>query len=139
MNSVVIFIVIVLVIILALAALLSSAGNKESAAWKQELRNKMANLSRNVDSNDKLVLYHSLVEADKLLDHALKHSKVSGSTMGERLKEAKRLFDYNLYNDIWDAHRVRNSLVHEVNFHVTNKQLKAHFLVLSSAISKLTK
>ena len=55
----------------------------------------------------------ALLEADKLLDLGLKDKKTKGETMGERLKSAKNLFDNNLYNEIWQAHKLRNQMVHE--------------------------
>ena len=57
----------------------------------------------------------SIMEADKLVDLALK-SKVSGETMGERLKNARNLFSHETYNDLWSAHKIRNKLAHEADF-----------------------
>ncbi len=60
-------------------------------------------------------LKQALITADKTLDAALKDI-VLGDTMGERLKNAKDKFDRATYNRIWDAHKLRNSLVHEAGF-----------------------
>ena len=57
----------------------------------------------------------SIMDADKLVDLALK-SKVSGDTMGDRLKNAQNLFDRNTYNNLWTAHKIRNKLAHEADF-----------------------
>jgi hypothetical protein len=69
----------------------------------------------------------ALLEADKLLDLGLKEKRVKGETMGERLKSAVNLFDKNLYNEIWSAHKLRNQLVHEdseiLSFQIENKVL----------------
>ncbi len=53
----------------------------------------------------------AIMEADKLLDHALKGRGFAGETMGERLKSARGAFMNN--NAIWDAHKLRNRLAHE--------------------------
>ncbi len=60
-------------------------------------------------------LKQALITADKTLDAALKDI-VAGETMGERLKNAKDKFERSTYNRIWDAHKLRNSLVHEAGF-----------------------
>lgn len=60
-------------------------------------------------------LKQALITADKTLDNALR-DVVAGNTMGERLKNAKDKFEKNMYNRIWDAHKLRNSLVHESGF-----------------------
>jgi len=53
----------------------------------------------------------AVIEADKLLDKALKHSKFPGQTMGDRLRSAEK--SLSNYQDIWVAHKLRNRLVHE--------------------------
>ena len=53
----------------------------------------------------------AVIEADSLLDQALKASGHPGATMGERLKGARGVFRSN--DDIWNAHKLRNRLAHE--------------------------
>ena len=60
-------------------------------------------------------LKQALLTADKALDNALRDI-VPGETMGERLKNAKDRFDWPIYNKIWEAHKIRNALVHETDF-----------------------
>lgn len=57
----------------------------------------------------------ALLTADRSLDTALKDI-FAGETMGERLKEARTKYERPLYNQIWEAHKMRNSIVHEANF-----------------------
>jgi hypothetical protein len=60
----------------------------------------------------------AVLEADKLLDHALKSLRVPGLTMGDRLKAAKNKFSPEGYDAAWRAHRVRNELVHNAEFQI---------------------
>ena len=60
-------------------------------------------------------LRQALITADKSLDNALKDI-VEGETMGERLKNAENFFERDQYNKIWEAHKVRNNLVHESGY-----------------------
>jgi len=60
-------------------------------------------------------LRQALLKADKTLDNVLKDI-VSGETMGERLKNARDNFEYSVYDKVWKAHKMRNSLVHESGF-----------------------
>lgn len=53
----------------------------------------------------------AVIEADKLLDTALKESGAKGDTMGERLKNTKHIWSSN--DSVWSAHKLRNRLVHE--------------------------
>lgn len=52
----------------------------------------------------------AVIDADKLVDHALKQTNVPGKTMGERMKRANYL---KSINNLWTAHKLRNKLVHE--------------------------
>jgi hypothetical protein len=56
-------------------------------------------------------LRNALITADKSLDNAL-GDLVDGESMGDRLKNATNLFSRDLYSKIWDAHKIRNNLVH---------------------------
>lgn len=61
----------------------------------------------------------AIFEADKLLDSALRQSGFKGETMGERLKSARQHFGNNaVYQGLWEAHKMRNALAHEVGFDV---------------------
>ncbi|HPD73987.1 MAG TPA: hypothetical protein P5014_01205 [Patescibacteria group bacterium] len=60
-------------------------------------------------------LRQALITADKSLDNALKDI-FDGETMGERLKNAESFFERDQYNRIWEAHKVRNNLVHESGY-----------------------
>jgi hypothetical protein len=60
-------------------------------------------------------LRQALIVADRALDNALKDF-IPGETMGERLKNAKDKFDWATYQKIWEAHKVRNNMVHEAGY-----------------------
>lgn len=67
----------------------------------------------------------AIMEADKLVDFALVNLRVPGDTMGERLKSAKGKFrDYNDYNNLWFAHKVRNNIAHEVSHELNSAEAK---------------
>lgn len=63
----------------------------------------------------------SIIEADKLLDEALKQLKFSGKTMGERMVSAQRSFSSP--EALWNAHKLRNKLVHETSIKLTKTQV----------------
>lgn len=76
-------------------------------------------VERLVEAGDHMSLKMAVLEADKLLDHALKAMAMSGTTLGERLKFAA--YRYPDIRKVWWAHRLRNSLAHEPTF-----QLERH-------------
>lgn len=61
-----------------------------------------------------------VINADKLLDQALRERGTRGKTMGERMKNTVQVFSDR--NGIWQAHILRNKISHEVDVHVTYEQ-----------------
>lgn len=59
-----------------------------------------------------------ILNADKLLDQALRERGVSGSTMGERLKAASKMLSNN--NATWSAHKLRNRVAHESDVDISH-------------------
>ncbi len=53
----------------------------------------------------------AILNADKLLDKALKQLRYQGNTMGERMTAASRVFTKR--EAVWAAHKLRNKIAHE--------------------------
>ncbi|MBU0727962.1 hypothetical protein KKA95_04725, partial [Patescibacteria group bacterium] len=64
---------------------------------------------------------HAIMDADKLLDHALYKMGYKGS-LGSKLKKSPKLFK-NI-NDVWAAHKVRNNIAHQMNYKIDEKTYK---------------
>jgi hypothetical protein len=77
----------------------------------------------------------AVIDADKLLDDALKRSKYRGKTMGERLVSAQREITDN--DAVWFGHKLRNRLVHESNVQLTEKAVKEALLGIRGAMKDL--
>lgn len=61
----------------------------------------------------------AVLNADKLLDLALKERRFKGQTMGERMKAANAAWKNP--NHVWGAHKIRNQLAHESDFHIDHQ------------------
>lgn len=67
---------------------------------------------------DQVASYHlSVLNADKLLDQALRDKGVKGNTIAERLKISAQILTRR--NDVWSAHKLRNRIAHEPDVTVT--------------------
>lgn len=84
---------------------------------------------------DKATWPLAIIDADKLLDDALKRSKYKGKTMGERLVSAQRSLTNN--DDVWFSHKLRNRLVHESNVKLTEKMVKDALMGIRAALKDL--
>lgn len=75
-------------------------------------------INDDLKSTSPAVLKNTLIRADKSLDNVLKEF-ATGNTMGERLISGKKLFTESTYQEIWSAHKIRNSMVHDTGFEPT--------------------
>jgi hypothetical protein len=73
-----------------------------------------------VKTNDGMAL--AVIDADKLVDDALKKKHFRGKTMGERLVSAQRTLSDN--DAVWYAHKLRNRLVHEQNVRLRKRDVQ---------------
>ncbi len=65
----------------------------------------------------------AVIDADKLVDEALKHRHFHGKTTGERLVAAQRVLSDN--DSVWYAHKLRNRLVHEPSAKLKKREAQA--------------
>jgi hypothetical protein len=77
----------------------------------------------------------AIIDADKLLDDALKRSKFKGKTMGERLVAAQREITDN--DSVWYAHKLRNRLVHEETTPIKENTVKDALKSIRQALRDL--
>jgi len=78
--------------------------------------------------NSPLAWKVAVLEADKLVDHALKTIGVPGKDFGERIRAAS--YQHHELRGVWPAHVVRNRLAHEPNYSLdrrTAQQALARF------------
>jgi hypothetical protein len=69
-------------------------------------------------------LKSALGDADKLFDHVMRQLGFPGDTFGERLKGGRQRFStYGVYDAIWRAHKLRNSLAHDLGFDLVVSQV----------------
>jgi hypothetical protein len=96
----------------------------------QEKWKELQKLLRNKDRWDV-----ALIEADNLLDSALKKKRIRGGSMGERLVKAQRLFTDN--DGTWFAHKLRKQVEAEPEFKLKEKDLKEALIALRQALKDL--
>lgn len=83
---------------------------------KDTYRSAWLKIEQEVDPGNMPSYQLALLNADKLLDKALRARGVKGQTMGERMKSYNT--GWSNENNIWNAHKIRNKLAHEPGFQV---------------------
>ena len=83
---------------------------------------------------DKKTWKDAVLEADKLLDSALKQKHFKGKTMGERLVSAQHELSKN--DMVWYSHKLSNKISND-NVEVTKAQVKKSLLGFWQALKDL--
>lgn len=65
----------------------------------------------------------AIIEADKLTDTILKKARIEGNSMAERIRKTEKLVRRDTYQGLWDAHKLRNSLVHDMDMEVSERHI----------------
>jgi len=75
-------------------------------------------------SDNDIELKHAVMEADKLVDYTFQQKNYPGMTFADRLRAAEQSMPRNIYNDLWNGHKIRNQLAHENELRITNQELR---------------
>lgn len=104
----------------ALAVVSRLAKSRPKTLDQQYFQGQWMELLARVKTPEGMML--AVIDADKLLDEALKRRRLKGKTMGERLVSAQRLISDN--DAVWYAHKLRNRLVHEPSVRLKKKEAR---------------
>jgi len=96
-------------ILFAIISLLAKRGMAHLNVDKY--RAKWLSIEQSLDRDNPQTAHLAVLNADKLVDQALRDRGFKGTTMGERMKTAKSTWSDR--NSIWEAHKLRNKVAHE--------------------------
>jgi formiminotetrahydrofolate cyclodeaminase len=110
---------LVLILVLAGIVLVFVIGKGRSAAGlnKEKYHSAWLGIEQQLNRNDDKTFFITVLNADKLLDQALRERGFRGQTMGERMKSANS--SWTNANHVWHAHKLRNQIAHETNARVS--------------------
>ena len=100
---------------------------------REHFRTKWRELQRKCAKTETWAL--AVIEADSLLDEALKKKHFKGKTMGERLVSAQRSITDN--DGVWFGHKLRNQLVHQTDVALREKDIKHALIGIGQALKDL--
>lgn len=119
--------------VIILFALFGLVGKNQPGLEKGPFREAWRGIVEKASSETTYAL--AIINADKLLDGALKKRNFKGETMGERLVSAKNILSKK--QRVWEAHKLRNLLVHEENVKLDRKKTLEALKGFESALKDL--
>ncbi|MDO4978703.1 MAG: hypothetical protein Q4E47_00930 [Candidatus Saccharibacteria bacterium] len=136
MNSTVIFLAIAIVIVgIMVFIAITLTGHKPHEFDKEIYQSDFLSIENQLIKEQPLTFNASVIEADKLLDKALRELDLPGKTMGERMKSAHGHFSEE--NSVWYVHKIRNQIAHERGFQVDYNQAKRALATYRQALKDL--
>jgi hypothetical protein len=79
--------------------------------------------------------HQAIIDADKLLDEALKKKRFGGKSMGERLTKAQRLLSNN--EAVWFGHKLRTKIEGDPKTKLKEADVKQALLGIRQALKDL--
>ena len=79
----------------------------------------------------------AIIELDKILDKSLENKGFKGDGLGERLKQMAPSDLPEIYEEIWEAHKIRNRIVHEPNFEITKSNAQKLAGIYERALKRI--
>jgi len=115
-SSILAFVVGVLVVGILLIVVIALTKKGPSPLDVDKYRLKWLTIEKQLNRDQPASFHMTVLNADKLLDQALRERGVRGETMGERMKTAKDT--WSNANAVWTAHKLRNQIAHESDVQV---------------------
>jgi len=95
----------------ALLAVITFTRRPSRTLNQSKYREKWLRITNEMDDKNHSSMAIAILNADRLLDEALRERGIAGDTLGERLTNSKTLFSDR--QGVWDAHKLRNRIAHE--------------------------
>ena len=126
-SGIILLFAIVLVVGVILFAFISFGKGRGKVLNVERYRTRWMEIEQSIIRDNEASYHMAILNADKLVDQALKDRGFSGQTMGERLKATRGKLSHR--EDMWTAHKLRNRIAHEegvrVNYNQARRSLNA--------------
>ncbi len=137
MDKEILPIILILILFILFGAILFINNSKKiDNSLRKRIWSDLLNIKKMLDTKNPLIFRDIIIRLDQLLAKSLKVYFKNTDSCGENLKKARDLFPKNLYNEIWEIHKLRNRIVHE-NDEVNASQVRQGYNIISQAIKKM--
>ena len=138
MNDPLILTIIILSMV-ALLMLFSRLNTSQSISRrKNSILKTLEELKSHIESDNEYERKDAIIRLDNLLAKALNYRYRNSLSCGDNLKKAGKLFRKDTYQSLWDAHKLRNEIVHKDEV-ITIEQAKKSYHIYKLCISRIVK
>ena len=120
-SGIILLFAIVLVVGVILFAMIT-VGKRGGALDVEKYRVRWLDIEQSVVKDHEPSYHMAILNADKLVDQALRDRGYRGQTMGDRLKATRGQLSHR--EELWSAHKLRNRIAHEPDVRVNYNQAR---------------
>ena len=125
--SIILFLAAILVFAAILFAVITLTKRGPSNLDVNKYRSKWLSIEQQLKRDETSTYHLCILNADSLLDQAMKDRGIQGAVMADRMKIMKQ--KWSNADSIWAAHKLRNKIAHEsdvkINYENTRRALMA--------------
>jgi len=118
-----------------LFVIISLTKNSPRTLDQDKYRSRWLSIETRLKQDDDNTFTVCVIEADKLLDQALRDRGLAGKTMGERMKQYQGKWTNG--NGVWAAHKLRNRIAHEADVKVDYTRTKQALVAYKQGLKDL--
>lgn len=138
MNNSLLITILILVIVAALFVLVAIRNRKDIYKKKEKIISDLEGLKSSLSSTTPSERIVTMMKLDNLLARAFQYHYSNDKGCSENLKLAKKMFKRNNYQELWDVHKLRNSVVHEEE-ELSENDLQDAYDIYNFSIRKILK
>ncbi len=138
MDNSLILSIIILLLIAVLFVMVSINTKKIDQKKKEKIIRELYSLEKSINSEEVAVRRDAIIKLDNLLSKSLQLYFNNDSSCGENLKSAERIFRKREYNRLWEAHKIRNKVVHD-DYAVTKEEAREALQIYKLSVNKILK
>ena len=112
--------------------IISMAKNSPRTLDQNKYRSKWMSIESDLKRDDANSHVVCILNADKLLDQALRDRGLAGKTMAERMKQFQGKWTNG--NGVWAAHKLRNRLAHEPDVRIDYDRARQALIAYKQAL-----
>jgi hypothetical protein len=131
-TAIIFFFAAILIIGGLLFIFISIAKNSPKALDVEKYRSRWLRIETALSRNNEGSHILCVLNADKLLDQALRDRGIAGKTMAERMKSCQGKWTNG--NGLWAAHKVRNRLAHETDATIDYERARQALVAYKQAL-----
>lgn len=138
MDNAVIITILILIAVAVLFVMVASGTKKERQKSISRMLNSLEALKAGASSDDLARRRDTVIKLDNILSKALQYRLGNTKLCGDNLKLINKRFKRTEYDRLWEAHKLRNRIVHD-DLDVSENEAEEAYKIYNMSIHRILK